>query len=373
MASRALIIGGTGPTGLFLVQGLLDRGHRVAIFHRGTHELDEMPREVEHIHGDPHFLESIAESLKGRAFDLVVATYGRIRLVVEAVRNKTGRLIAVTGAPAYLGYFIPGHLKPFGLPVPVPEDAPAVDDPNLHRFSYLIAKTEKTLMDSQKEGQFDVTCFRYPQIYGPRQIKPFEWLIVRRILDRRPHVILPDGGLTLESRGYSENMAHGLLLAVDRPDVSRGKIYNLADERQLTLRQWVESIAAIMNHQWRIVSMPEILAKPAMSLLPFQGPTSHRLLDTRKVRDELGYADKVPVEEGMRRTVQWCLDHPLSREEESRQLQDPFDYEAEDRIIALFDDAVSRIEKAVPFEKAEVSHPYPHPLEPGLKKDHRAR
>jgi len=59
---KALITGGTGPTGPFVVEGLLKRGYEVTIFHRGTHEA-ELPQEVEHIHGDPHFEETIEASL----------------------------------------------------------------------------------------------------------------------------------------------------------------------------------------------------------------------------------------------------------------------------------------------------------------------
>ena len=61
---KALIIGGTGPTGPYIVEGLLQRGYQVTILHRGTHEVD-MPPEVEHIHGDPHFVETLEEALAG--------------------------------------------------------------------------------------------------------------------------------------------------------------------------------------------------------------------------------------------------------------------------------------------------------------------
>lgn len=306
---KTLVVGGTGPTGVFLIKGLVERGCQVTIFHRGTHELDEIPRDVEHIHGDPHFLESIVNAVRGRSYDLVVASYGRIRLLVQAMKGKTERFIAISGMPVYRGYFDPHHNTPFGLPVPTPEDAAVIDDPNLQRFSYLIAETEKTVMAAHLRGDFDITCFRYPQLYGPYQVNPFEWLIIRRILHRRPHIILPDGGLSLETRGYTENVAHGVLLAVEHPKVSRGQIYNLGDERQLTIRQWVETISSIMGYSWEIVSMPEILAKPARTLLPFQGPTSHRLMSTRKIQDQLGYRDKVPMEKAFQRTVEWLLKH----------------------------------------------------------------
>jgi nucleoside-diphosphate-sugar epimerase len=43
---NALVVGGTGPTGPFIVNGLLQRGYKVTIFHRGTHEIPEITPEV---------------------------------------------------------------------------------------------------------------------------------------------------------------------------------------------------------------------------------------------------------------------------------------------------------------------------------------
>ncbi len=63
------------------------------MMHRGTHELDENPPEVEHIHVDPHFRETIDPVLRGRKFDLVIATYGRIQLIEEMLIGVTLRLI----------------------------------------------------------------------------------------------------------------------------------------------------------------------------------------------------------------------------------------------------------------------------------------
>ena len=46
---KALVVGGAGPTGPFIVRGLLDRGYDIAILHRGKHEVEEIPPEVEHM------------------------------------------------------------------------------------------------------------------------------------------------------------------------------------------------------------------------------------------------------------------------------------------------------------------------------------
>src|SRR5918912_2095040 len=99
----ALVVGGTGPSGPYLIQGLLDRGFEVAMFHTGRHELDELPP-VEHIHDDPFSAEGIASALEGRTFDVTVATYGRVRLLAEAVAGRTGQFISVGGTPVYRGF-----------------------------------------------------------------------------------------------------------------------------------------------------------------------------------------------------------------------------------------------------------------------------
>jgi hypothetical protein len=34
-------------------------------FHRGTHEIPEIPEAIEHIHADPHFRETLAAADQG--------------------------------------------------------------------------------------------------------------------------------------------------------------------------------------------------------------------------------------------------------------------------------------------------------------------
>ena len=224
---KALVVGGTGPTGHFLVNGLIERGYEVAMFHRGTHEIPETPAEVEHIHGDPHFRETIDEALAGRTFDLAVVTYGRIRFLAEALVGKIGRFVGVGGVVSYRGYMDPYALFPPGLKTAVSEEAPVVDSEEELRFAYLIAQTEQAVLDCHPSAAY----FRYPYVYGPHQLIPREWCIIRRILDKRPHLIVADGGLTLSTHGYAANLAHSLLLAVDQPDASAGQLYNCGTRR----------------------------------------------------------------------------------------------------------------------------------------------
>lgn len=267
---QALVVGGTGPTGHFIVNGLLERGFDVAILHRGNHEIDEIPAEVEHIHTDPYQQLEVEAALGERRFDLCIVTYGRLRMLAEVFRNRCERFISAGGAPAYRGYMNPWLFEPAGIPVPIREDAEKVQQESDDSKGWRILRTEQALFELRP----DATHFRYPYVYGPYQLVPREWLIVRRILDGRPHIILPDGGLTLHSFGYAENVAHALLLAVDRPERSRGQIYNVADEQVPSLHQVVEILCTALDHQMDIVNMPFELApctRPLVGRAPARG------------------------------------------------------------------------------------------------------
>ena len=365
---KALVVGGTGPTGPYIVNGLLDRGYEVAIFHRGSHEIPEIPPEVEHIHGDPHFLETIEESLAGRTFDLAVVTYGRIRFLAQALAGKVGRFVSVGGVASYRGYLVPETCHPAGMMTPVSEQAALVANEQEHRFSYLIAQTEQTVLDYHPEAAH----FRYPHVYGPRQLVPREWSIIRRVMDKRSHIIVPDAGLSLSAHGYVANLAHSVLLAVDKPVESAGQIYNCADEHQLTLSQIIEVIAAKMDHQFEIINMPFELALPAR---PYSTGTStyHKVMDISKIKNQLDYRDIHPVKEALGLTVDWLLERDASEcAAIEEQLQDSFNYAGEDRLMAAWQKSIEDV-KAVPFEVAgERPHPYAHPKTPG-EKDHRNR
>jgi nucleoside-diphosphate-sugar epimerase len=263
-------------------------------------------------------------------------------------------------------------MSPTGLVVPTREDGARVTDESEVRFAALISRTEDALMAHDAAGHFRATLFRYPQVYGPYQVSPREWCVMRRALDRRAVLIVPEGGLMLVTRGWAGNLAHAVLLAVDRPDAAAGQIYNCGDERQLTVRQWAETIAAAMRHRFESVSAPDAISHGARWLAGFD-TAEHRLLDIGKSQRELGYTDVLPVEQALARTVEWYLAHPLQRGGALEQRLDPFDYAAEDRVVA----ALARMrDELADLPSVSVSarpHAYAHPREPGLPVDHRRR
>jgi len=352
---KALVIGGTGPAGPSVVEGLRKRRYEVTILHRGTHET-KLPTEVEHIHRDPHFLESLQQALNGRSFDLTIAMYGRLRLTAQVMQERTTRFISVGGVAVYRGWLT--YDPSATMRIPVTEGAPLQTSSQIDKLSYRMAEAEQVVMDAHHAGYYNATHFRYPTVYGPRQVFPMEWSIIRRILDGRTRLILPGDGLNIESRGYAENMAHALLLAVDKPQESSGQIYNVRDETLLTLRDWVNTICHMLDHRFEFVEMPYSLVHAAW---PYSWHAHHQIVDISKAQRELGYCDVVPAEKGIERTVNWYLENPpLAGGEAEQRLRDPFDYDAEDRLINAFLEAMASVKAYCPPEWG-FHHPYDHP------------
>ncbi|SFR89869.1 NAD-dependent epimerase/dehydratase family protein [Sphingomonas jatrophae] len=362
---KALVIGGSGPTGPHIVEGLRARGYRVAVLNRGVHPI-ALAQDVEVIRGDPHFLDPLREALGTRSFDLVVASYGRLGIVAEALAGRAGRFIGIGGFVGYRGFYVPAANRPSGLPIPTPEDAPLVTDKADHAFAARVAAAEAAVLAHHPSA----TILRYPYVYGPRQLVPREWSVVRRVLDGRRSIVLINGGMGLLMHGFAENIAHAVMLVVDQPGVAAGRIYNCGDEVQLDLRQFVEVAADALGVRLEIASVPDTPATRRAALAPL---TDHKLMDLNLIRHELGYRDVVPTLEAVARTVRHYRDNPLERGGEiERRMLDVFDYAAEDRLIDLarrFADEAAAVEVIAPDD----AHPYAHPKEQGLQRDHRGR
>jgi nucleoside-diphosphate-sugar epimerase len=230
-----------------------------------------------------------------------------------------------------------------------------------------MALSEQIVMNAHREGHYIATHFRYTKVYGPRELAPTEWCIIRRVLDGRKQLILPCGGLNIQSRLYAENAAHALLLAVDHTKEAAGKIYNVSDDRLLSLRRWVDIVMNALGEKMELIDMPYPWARPSYPYIRIYIPSpqlGHWMLSNAKIKAELGYQDVVSPEKAIRRTVAWLLRNRLERDgEQEKAIGDPFDYAAEDRLIEEYRKAEPRI-MAVPFTGFAYRHPYAHPKRP---------
>jgi nucleoside-diphosphate-sugar epimerase len=355
----ALVVGGTAATGFSIVQEVLRRGYEVTVYHRGAHEVPGLEA-LEHIHGEPHFAETIARDLAGRRFDLVVATYGRVRLLAEELKGRTARMITVGGTPVVRA--VPG--------IPRRESDGYVDAGN--GLVDRMIETERLIMEHHARGEYVGTVVRYPYVYGPYSIIPSEWHVIRRVLDGRRRWIMPGGGLGISTRCAAPNAAHTIGLAIDWPEVAGGQVYQAADDRQYSFREWVEMTAQVMDSEFEFEfvdiprsALPTGDTRGSFSGVPQGGgPRAHGVLSNEKARRELGYEDVVAPDAWLRRTVEFWLEHPPVVDGEGNHLKpEEFDYAAEDALLQWWDS----IAGSAPRVGSGVvrRHPYPHPERPG--------
>ncbi|WP_284748291.1 hypothetical protein [Amycolatopsis sp. RTGN1] len=355
MPPSALVIGGTGPTGPGVVRGLLERGFDVEVLHGGQHEAD-LPPEVRHIHTDPHWPDTLKAGLGNREFDVVVAQYGRLAVTAEVLAHRTERLIAIGGAHGSLAHPADPRWGVLGRPALPPEDAEHLEREQ-GRLALKMAAAEQALFEAHAAGAFDATLLAYPVVYGPRQVAPHEWCIVRRLLDGRRRIIIADGGIRLESRLYTVHAVHAVLRAVDKR--ASGRKYVVTDDAVFTMRRRIEFVAARLGMDVELIDLPYALATPCH---PYwrHGP-DHRLRGNTRIRADLGYRDTIPAAEALGTTVDWLVEHPPEPggPEETR-LGDRFDYAHEDTLIARW-----KVLRDVEAHRFRPVHAYRHPRRRG--------
>lgn len=339
-SGRVLVVGGTGPSGVPIVNDFLRDGYRVAVYHTGAHEA-EFAGEVEHLHGDPRDPADIRDQLGQREWEIAVCTSGRLRALATELAGKTQRLVAITGQPVYRGTLRP---TPEGrLPLPLPEWAERQRD--AQNYTGRVAEGEDQIFEQHGRRDFEGVIVRYPGVFGPRAPINHEWAVVKRVLDGRPFMILPHDGITHFQRGYIENVARLVYLAATRPEAA-GEAFNAGDERVLSARHVAELIVDELGAAMELVGVPAPFCR---GLYPL-AEKSNLILDMSKARTLLGYRDVVDVERATRLTARWLAEHPMK--DEDLRSGGPaggaggFDYAREDRIVASWRRLAQEMEMA---------------------------
>jgi hypothetical protein len=108
-----------------------------------------------------------------------------------------------------------------------------------------------------------------------------------------------------------------------------------------------------------------------IELLP-PGGDPHILLDNTKAKRELGYAQVVSAPAAMVEAVDWLTANPVTSDDYPL-YPARFDYDAEDRLIDAYAQAVERVRGQAPDEAPDVRHPMPHPKTVSVGRDEGGR
>jgi nucleoside-diphosphate-sugar epimerase len=334
---RVLVIGGTKFIGLHTIRTLVDAGCEVAVFHRGTTEPPGLPH-VQHLHGDRRELLSSVGDFERFAPDVVLDMFALTRAdavdTMLAFTGLAGRLVAISSQDVYLAYdVLRKRTEHAPVPQPMTEDAPLRDrlypyrglfppDSRMHNYDKI--PVEQTYLG---EPDLPGTILRLPAVYGPDdyQHRPFPYL--KRMVDGRRWILLDRQGAQWRwSRTFVENAAEAITRAVTDDQAVR-RIYNVAEPLALPEAAWVRAIGAAYGWDGEIVTLPTdgIPRHLRDEDLNFGQDV---VVDTTRIREELGYREPVERDEAIRRTIEWELANLPDELPPHR-----FDYEAEDAAL----------------------------------------
>jgi len=126
---RVLVVGGTRFVGRHIVQALLDAGHEVTLFHRGSGDDDPFPQ-AEHRHGDRDGdLAELAEGTWDATVDTSAYVPRQVRALGEALGRgggRGGRYLYISSVSAYAEADEPGITESSPLEVLTDPDAEEV-------------------------------------------------------------------------------------------------------------------------------------------------------------------------------------------------------------------------------------------------------
>ena len=135
-------------------------------------------------------------------------------------------------------------------------------------------------------------------------------------------------GLNRRSMGYVDSLALGLLLC-STVDAATGQTFWLADERPYPMVEIIDTVKAVLREDFamtvkeRNLHVPGVIADLARLVdygLQAAGLYHQKLhvlsemnltiaCDIGKAQRELGFRPLVELREGMRRSVEWCLEN----------------------------------------------------------------
>ena len=170
------------------------------------------------------------------------------------------------------------------------------------------------------------TILRLPMVYGPRDNQHRLFGYLKRMDDRRPAILLAEGVAAWRwSRGYVENVAAAIALAVV-DERAAGRIYNVAEPEALSMADWIRALGQTAGWRGAVIILPK---DRLPSHLTWDIDTTQDIVvDTSRIREELGYVETATPERALQETVAWEQDHPPERIDASQ-----FNYAQEDRIL----------------------------------------
>ena len=314
-----LVTGAGGFTGLALTRALAARGHPVRALVRKPGQVPELERAgAEVIQGDIRDPRMIQRSVEGRAVVFHLAAVFRRAGVPDSLYREVHvdatRHLIEAAAAAGVRRFV--HCSTVGVhgdvaDGPADEDAPMAPGDIYQRTKL---EGEAAARDTAARTGLALTVVRPGPIYGPADRRLLK--LIGGVARRR--FFLLGSGKPHFQMVYVDDLVEGLRLAAETPEAA-GRTYILTGEEAPTLRELVQEIAAIARVPaprvrlpvwpfWLAGALCEVVCVPLGVEPPIYRRrvkffTNNRWFDISRARAELGFTPRMPLREGIRRTL----------------------------------------------------------------------
>jgi len=306
---RVLITGGFGFIGSNTCDYLIERGHQVVAFDDGStgHNEAELEKhgaakctlvrgdirkkeDLDKIEGPIDWVihlaaaVSVAESMSQPEKYMDINVNGS-RTVLEWAKARGVKKVVSASTAAYYGN---------------PEVLPCKEEFSYAGISpYAEAKYKMEQLHeelSDPANGFVAGCCRFFNVYGPRQdpTSAYSGVISKFFFfatNNEPLNIFGDGSNTRDFV-FVKDVSQGLELFLQKAD--KFVVYNIGNEKKTSLTELAKVIIDISGATNGVKHSP-----------PREGDILHSVCSTERIRTDLGFDPKYPMEEGMKITFQW--------------------------------------------------------------------
>ena len=306
MASKYLVTGGAGFIGSHIVKRLVHDGGQVRVVDNLSTgqfcRLDALRSAIEFIEGDLAEEAMAAKAVDGVDFVLHQAAVPSVqRSVADPVMTHranvtaTVNLLEACRSAGVRRVVFAASSSAYGDTEVLPKHEDMPPNP-LSPYALQKFVGERYCNLYHKLYGLETVSLRYFNVFGPEQDPHSEYSAVipkfiTRLLANQPITIFGDGEQSRDF-AYIDNVVEANLLALKAPDAA-GRMCNIGCGERITLNQLVAFLEKQLGVKAQVSYAP-----------PKTGDVRHSLADISRAKAILGYAPKVMVEEGLRRTIE---------------------------------------------------------------------
>jgi len=308
---RVLVIGVTGEIGSRVGRGCVDAGYETIGVSRGKNTRHRVNLDgVKMIVGDQDDESFYDTVLSHMDFDTIVNT---------VPTPKGNKLVHKYFNGRIEHYFIcssTGTFVPL-LYLPADENHPWREQTPVNFWSSCTRDIDALLL--YEKDKFPVVIFRPTNIIGPGRIPINLWggrsiLYYKRMKEGKP-VEIPVSGSFLIQSGYNDDLASAFVKAITKGNEISGEIFIISCKKAITLDRYFSTARDVLRSSSAVeyLSIEEIRNRyPEETTIFFlRFFIEHMCFDISKAEGMLGYSPRYSTEEGLVKSLEWCLDEGL--------------------------------------------------------------